>query len=468
MYIEQIYTNCLSEASYFIESEGKAIVIDPIRDTDKYLQLAKDKNATIEYIFETHFHADFVSGHLELAAQTNAPIVYGPNAETSFPIHKAKDGEVIQLGKISFTILHTPGHTLESTCYLLKDENGNDHAIFTGDTLFVGDVGRPDLFSGNMTKEELADMLFDSLQNKIKPLHDAVIVYPAHGPGSACGKALGKETFSTIGIQKATNYALKHTDRLDFIDEVTSGLNAPPPYFPINATINKKGHDLLGDIMNNVKALSVDEFAALINDDTILLDTRTADQFTEGFIPNSLFIGLDGRFAEWAGTLLPFNADILLIADEGKEQEAATRLARVGLDNIKGYLKGGFDAWKNSGKTCDLIINVEADELRIDMQYDADKMAIIDVRKPTEYEAGHIDVAENFSLADLEKEIEDLPEHKNLYVHCAGGYRSVIAASIMKQHGFHQLRNVIGGWGAITKIDDMPIELPQPKNAELN
>ncbi|MEY4876920.1 MAG: hypothetical protein RL708_2069 [Bacteroidota bacterium] len=468
MYIEQIYTTCLSEASYYIESEGEAVIIDPIRDTAKYMEMAKQRNTTIKYIFETHFHADFVSGHLELAEQTKAPIVYGPHAETTFSIHKAIDGEVIKLGKISFTVLHTPGHTLESTCYLLKDENGKDHAVFTGDTLFVGDVGRPDLFSGNMTKEDLADLLFDSLQNKIKPLHDDVIVYPAHGPGSACGKALGKETFSTIGIQKATNYALKHTDRLEFIDEVTSGLNAPPPYFPINAGINKKGHDLLDNVMQNAKALSIDEFEQLIKEKTIIVDTRKAEEFTEGFVPGSLFIGLEGRFAEWAGTLLPFNKNIVLVTEIGKEEESVIRLSRVGLDKVQGYLKGGFEAWKNAGKTCDIIISVDADELRIDMQYDADKIAIIDVRKPTEFEAAHIDVAENFSLADLEKEIEELPENKNLYVHCAGGYRSVIAASIMKQHGIHQLRNVNGGWGSISKIEDMPIALPQPNDIGLN
>jgi glyoxylase-like metal-dependent hydrolase (beta-lactamase superfamily II)/rhodanese-related sulfurtransferase len=468
MYIEQIYTNCLSEASYYIESENEAVIIDPIRDTAKYIELAKQRNATIKYIFETHFHADFVSGHLELSKQTNAPIVYGPNAETLFSIHKAIDGEVIKLGKISFTVLHTPGHTLESACYLLKDENNKDNAVFTGDTLFVGDVGRPDLFGSTITKEEMADMLFDSLQDKIKPLHDDVVVYPAHGPGSACGKALGKETFSTIGIQKATNYALKHTDRLDFIDEVTSGLNAPPPYFPINAGINKGVHHLLDDVMKNVKALSVAEFEALANTDTIIIDTRKADDFTEGFVPNSIFIGLDGRFAEWAGTLLPYNKNIILVSDLGKEEESIIRLTRVGLDNIKGYLQGGFEAWKSADKKIDIIINIEADELKMDLQFDADKLAVIDVRKPSEFEAGHIDIADNFSLANLTNEIEELPEYKNLYVHCAGGYRSVIAASILKQKGIHNLRNVIGGWGSITKIADMPIAVPEPKNIELN
>ena len=468
MYIEQIYTNCLSEASYFIESDGNAVVIYPLRDTEKYLELAKNKNAKIEYIFETHFHADFVSGHLELAQQTGAKIVYGPNAKTAFEIHQATDGEEIILGKIKFKILHTPGHTLESTCFLLMDENNKPNAVFTGDTLFVGDVGRPDLFSGNLTKEELAGMLFDSLNTKIKVLNDDVVVYPAHGPGSACGKALGKETFSTIGIQKATNYALRHTNKADFIKEVTTGLNTPPAYFPVNAKINQADHSLLNDVINSSKALSVEEFEVLTKTDVIILDTRVAAEFTSGFIPQSIFIGLDGRFAEWAGSILPFNKPIIIVAEKGKENETIVRLARVGLDNVKGFLDGGFDAWKNANKKTDLIIDVEADELKMDLQFDEDKTAVIDVRKPSEFEGGHIDVAQNFSLADLEKNLSELPEHKNMYVHCAGGYRSVIAASIMKKHGFHNLRNVLGGWGAISKLPDMPLVKPIPREAELN
>ncbi len=468
MYIEQIYTSCLSEASYYIESENEAVIIDPLRDTEKYLALAKSRNATIKYIFETHFHADFVSGHLELSKQTHAPIVYGPHAETNFSIHKAIDGEEIKLGKIKFQILHTPGHTLESTCYLLMDENNKPNAIFTGDTLFVGDVGRPDLFSGNLSKEELAGMLFDSLQSKIKPLSDAVTVYPAHGPGSACGKALGKETFSTIGIQKATNYALKHNNKTDFVKDVTSGLNAPPPYFPINAGINKNGHQLLDDVMSSAKALSIEEFEAIAKTDAIILDTRTADKFTEGFIPNSIFIGLDGRFAEWAGTILPYDKNIILVTEIGKEQESIVRLGRVGLDKVIGYLQGGFEAWKSANKKFDLVINVEADELKMDLQYDEDKMAVIDVRKPSEFEGGHIDIAQNFSLANLENEMTDLPDNKNMYVHCAGGYRSVIAISLMKKEGYHNVRNIVGGWGTITKVPEMPIVLPVPKEASLN
>ena len=468
MFVEQLYTGCLSEAAYYIESEGVAAVIDPIRDIDDYLQLAQKRNAKIKYIFETHFHADFVSGHLELSQQTNAPIVYGPNAETTFKIHQAKDGEEIKLGKIKFQILHTPGHTLESTCYLLMDENNNPNAVFTGDTLFVGDVGRPDLFSGNLSKEELAGMLFDSLQSKIKTLPDAVTVYPAHGPGSACGKALGKETFSTMGIQKATNYALKHHNKADFVKDVTSGLNAPPVYFPINAGINKNGHELLDNVMSNAKALSIEEFEAISKTDIIILDTRNAAQFADGFIPESIFIGLDGRFAEWAGTILPYDKNIVLVTEIGKEQESIVRLSRVGLDKVIGYLQGGFEAWKNANKKFDLVINVEADELKMDLQYDEDKMAVIDVRKPSEFENGHIDIAQNFSLAELSEEMTDLPENKNLYVHCAGGYRSVIAISLMKKEGYHNVRNIVGGWSEIMKVPEMPIVLPVPKETQLN
>ncbi len=468
MYVEQIYTNCISEASYYIESDGQAAIIDPLRDTEKYLQLAKQRNAKIEYIFETHFHADFVSGHLELSQQTHAPIVFGPHAEPNFSIHKAIDGEEIKLGKIKIKVLHTPGHTLESTCYLLLDENEKPNAVFTGDTLFVGDVGRPDLFSGNLTKEELAGMLFDSLQTKIKTLPDDVTVYPAHGPGSACGKALGKETFSTIGNQKINNYALRHTNKSDFIKDVTTGLNAPPIYFPINAKLNQQNHLLLNDVMKSVKALSVAEFEAIAKTEAIILDTRNTQIFAEGFIPQSIFIGLDGRFAEWAGTLLPYNKPIILVTEIGKENESIMRLSRVGLDNVKGFLQGGFESWKNAGKKIDMIINIEADELKIDLQFDENKMAVIDVRKPSEFEDGHIDVAENFSLADLEKNIGAIPENKNLYVHCAGGYRSVIAASILKKHGVHQLRNVLGGYGVIAKIPDMPITLPSDKKVQLN
>ncbi len=464
MYIEQIYTSCLSEASYYIESDGFAAVIDPLRDTDQYIALASSRKAKIKYIIETHFHADFVSGHLELAKQTGATIVYGPEAETKFEKYSAEDGEVLQLGKITLTVLHTPGHTLESSCFLLKDESGKDHCVFTGDTLFVGDVGRPDLFSGNLTKEVLAGKLFDSLQQKIKTLNDDVIVYPAHGPGSSCGKSLGKETFSTIGIQKATNYALRHTNKSDFVKEVTTGLVAPPAYFPINAGINKGGYKLMHESLAvSYKALNVSEFESKQKEGTIIIDTRTADEFTAGFIPSAIFIGLDGRFAEWAGSLLPFDKDLIVVAPEGKETETAIRLSRVGLDRVVGYLEGGFMAWQSAGKPIDLVINIDADELKMDLQFDPIKTAVVDVRKPTEFENGHIDVAENFPLSSLEAEFKDLPKSKNLYIHCAGGYRSVIAISLLKRHHVHHLRNVLGGYSAITKVPGMPLAVQTAK-----
>ncbi len=466
MYIEQIYTNCLSEASYYIESAGEAVIIDPLRDTDKYLALAAQRNCTIKYIFETHFHADFVSGHLELAHQTGAAIVYGPNAKTNFAIQQVADGEIIKLGQLQFKVLHTPGHTMESTCFLLQDETGKDYAVFTGDTLFVGDVGRPDLFGAVMSKEELAGYLYDSLQQKLKPLADHVIVYPAHGPGSSCGKNLGKETFSTIGTQKASNYALKDMSKESFIQEVTSGLSTPPQYFPFNAKINREGYALMENLKSAYVALTPSAVAAHQANGVVVIDSRTADEFTEGFIPESIFIGLDGRFAEWAGSLIPLDKTIILVTAAGKEQESMTRLARVGFDHIIGYLSGGFEAWKTAGMKIDMIINVDADELRMDMQFD-EKLSIIDVRKPSEFANGHIDVALNFSLADLESTIADLPNQDNLYVHCAGGYRSVIAASIMKKYGIHTVRNVLGGWAKITEVTDMPLALPS-KSAALN
>jgi hydroxyacylglutathione hydrolase len=333
MYIKQLYTTCLSEAAYYIESEGQAAIIDPLRDVDVYLALAKERNTTIKYIFETHFHADFVSGHLDLSRQTGAPIVYGPQTVTNFPVHVAKDGEVFTLGKTSFEVLHTPGHTIESTCYLLKDETGKPNAIFTGDTLFVGDVGRPDLSSGDMTSEELAAIMYDTLQQKIIPLADDITVYPAHGPGSSCGKSLGPHTFSSIGEEKKNNYALQPQSREAFIKAVTTGLADAPRYFSINAKINKEGYDSLDEVKTKgMKALSVEAFKELRNNaDMIVLDTRHAATFTQGFIPGSIFIGLEGRFAEWAGSLLPFDKPMLLVTDPGQEEESLIRLARVGL-----------------------------------------------------------------------------------------------------------------------------------------
>ena len=460
MFIKQLYTGCLSEAAYYVESEGQAAIIDPLRDIDSYLQLATERNATIKYIFETHFHADFVSGHLDLQKATGAPIVYGPNTETGFPIHLAKDGETFQLGKLSIQVLHTPGHTLESTCYLLKDEAGKEHAVFTGDTLFVGDVGRPDLSSGNMSKEDLASLLYDSLQNRIATLPDDVIVYPAHGAGSSCGKNLGPETHSTIGEQKKTNYALQPQSREEFIRAVTDGLALPPQYFPINARINKEGYDSLDNILENgLKPLSIPAFKEFqSNEDVIVLDTRKASVFTSGFVPHSISVGLEGRFAEWAGSLLPFDKTIVLVTEAGKERETVVRLARVGFSKMEGYLEGGFEAWQQAGEEVDMIIDVEADELAMDLPFDQN-LVIVDVRRETEFADGHIQGAQNIPLAEMTDpgNLANLEEHQNLYVHCAGGYRSVIAASIMKRQGIHNLRNVLGGWGTISKQEGIEI-----------
>ncbi len=453
MYIEQLYTGCLSEAAYYIESNGEAAVIDPLRDIDSYLQLANQRKATIRYIFETHFHADFVSGHLDLSQATGAPIVYGPKTETKFPVHVAADGEVFQLGALTIRLLHTPGHTLESSCYLLKDENGKDHCVFTGDTLFVGDVGRPDLAQKGeeITTTDLAGMMYESIHTKLFPLADDVIVYPAHGPGSSCGKNLGPNTHSTIGEEKKTNYAMKAASKEDFINLVTDGITAPPSYFPINAMINKEGYDSLDKILQKgMTALSVTDFKAAITEDTVILDTRRADEFVNGFVPGSVSIGLEGRFAEWAGSLLSFNAPLLLVTDKGKEKETIIRLARVGFSKVNGYLEGSFEAWKNSGEPIDMVIDVEADELMMDIPFD-DKLVIVDVRKPAEYADGHLKNAVNIPLNDMTDpaSMANLEEDQNIYVHCAGGYRSVIASSLLKRQGIHNIRNITGGWSKI-------------------
>lgn len=453
MFIKQLYTGCISEAAYYIESNGEAAVVDPLRDIDAYLQLATERKATIKYIFETHFHADFVSGHIDLAKATGATIVYGPKTETKFDVHVAKDGEQFTLGKVSLEILHTPGHTLESTCFLLKDENGKDYCIFTGDTLFVGDVGRPDLAQkeAELTTQDLAGMLYESLQSKIVPLADDVIVYPAHGPGSSCGKNLGPHTHSTIGEEKQTNYALRAQNKAEFIHAVTEGLPAPPQYFPINAKINKEGYENLDALLNQgLQPLSIEEVKKAIETDALLLDTRHADVFTQGFIPGSVFIGLEGRFAEWAGSLLPFDKPMILISEPGKEKETIIRLARVGFSKVIGYVDGGFEAWKAAGEEIDMIINVEADELAMDIPFD-DNLVVLDVRKPTEFADGHVKDALNIPLNDLTDPLNmaALEEDQNVYVHCQGGYRSVIAASLLKRQGLHNLRNVVGGWNKI-------------------
>ncbi|QEC68608.1 MBL fold metallo-hydrolase [Panacibacter ginsenosidivorans] len=454
MYIEQLYTGCLSEAAYYIESKGEAAIIDPLRDIEDYLQMAEERKSKIKYIFETHFHADFVSGHIDLSKATGAPIIYGPNTEAGFQIHLAKDGEIFKLGDVSIEVLHTPGHTLESTCYLLKDEKGKEHAVFTGDTLFVGDVGRPDLAQkgATVTMDDLAGMMYESLQKKIIPLADDVIVYPAHGPGSSCGKNLGPQTYSTIGEEKKTNYALQQQSKEAFIKAVTDGLAAPPQYFPVNAKINKEGYSSLDAVMEKaLQPLTVEAFKAIVDkEEAIILDTRHADEFVNGFVPGSIFIGLEGRFAEWAGSLLPFDQEIALVTEPGKEKETATRLARVGFEKFAGYLEGGFEAWKKSGNTVDIIIDVAPDELAMDIPFD-NHLVVLDVRKEPEFADGHVKDAVNLPLNDLVDpgSMANINDTDNLYVHCAGGYRSVIACSMLKRQGIHNIRNITGGWAAI-------------------
>jgi glyoxylase-like metal-dependent hydrolase (beta-lactamase superfamily II)/rhodanese-related sulfurtransferase len=459
MFVQQLYTGCISEAAYYIESNGVAAIIDPLRDIDAYLQLAKQRNTSIQYIFETHFHADFVSGHLDLATATGASIIYGPNTVTKFEVTVAKDKQVFEIGDTTLQVLHTPGHTLESSCYLLKDETGKDHAIFTGDTLFVGDVGRPDLAQkdNEITIEDLAGMLYDSLHEKIMPLADDVIVYPAHGAGSSCGKNLGSETFSTIGTQKQTNYALQPQSKEDFIIAVTDGLTAPPQYFPINAKINKEGYESLDTVLaNGLKALTVASFKEQITTfEPVILDTRNATLFTQGFIPGAISIGLEGRFAEFAGSILPFDKAILLVCEPGTEKESIVRLARVGFENIIGHLAGGFDAWTKAGEPIDLIIDVEADELAMDIPFDPN-MVIVDVRKTSEFDKGHIKEALTIPLDELTDpaSMANFDDNQNIYIHCAGGYRSVIASSLIKRQGIHNIRNVIGGFKAISELSD--------------
>ena len=453
MYIQQLYTGCLSEAAYYIESDGEAAIIDPLRDIDPYLQLANERKARIKYIFETHFHADFVSGHIDLSQATGAPIVYGPGTVTKFPVQVARDGEEFTVGQLRIKVLHTPGHTLESTCFLLKDPAGNNHCVFTGDTLFVGDVGRPDLAQKGeeLSMHDLAGMMYDSIHRQLLPLGDDVIIYPAHGAGSSCGKNLGKETFSTIGEQKKYNYALKAASKEAFIKAVTDGIPAPPQYFPVNARINKEGYEQLDQVLSNgLTALNIAAFKKEMEDNAVILDTRPADQFTQGFVPGSIFIGLEGRFAEWAGSLLSFTSPMILVTEPGKEKETIIRLARVGLDNVKGYLEGGFEVWKQSGEPIDMIIDVEADELMMDIPHDPN-LVVLDVRRETEFADGHLKDAVNLPLNEMTDpgSMANIEETQNLYVHCAGGYRSVIAASLLKRQGIHNLRNITGGWGKI-------------------
>lgn len=455
MFIKQLYTACLSEAAYYIESKGEAAIIDPLRDIEGYIELARERNAAIKYIFETNFHADFVSGHIDLAKATNAPIIYGPQTETAFNATIAEDGQIFSIGKLMLKVLYTPGHTIESTCYLLKNEEGKDYAVFTGDTLFVGDVGRPDLITGNMTKEEMAGMLYESLQTKILLLENDVIVYPAHGAGSSCGKNIGTETQSTIGEQKKTNYALQQTSKEAFVQMVTKGLADAPNYFPVNAKINKEGYESMDTVLENgLTQLTVAEFKKHINEEEIILDTRKKSEFAQGFIPGSIFIGLEGKFAEWAGSILPFDKPLLLVTENGKEKETVIRLARVGFSKITGYLQGGFEAWKQAGEKTDLIIDVETDEFAMDIPFD-DRLVVVDVRKEVEFADGHVKDAVNIPLGSMTDpgSMANIEDTDNLYLHCGSGYRSVIAASLLKRQGIHNLRNITGGW---EKIKDEP------------
>ena len=451
MIIEQIYTGCLAQGAYYIESNGEVAIIDPLREVEDYLDRATKNKANIRYIFETHFHADFVSGHLTLAEKTGGRIVFGPNAQTKFDSYTATDGEVFQLGEITITALHTPGHTMESTTYLLKDKHGKDTAIFTGDTLFLGDVGRPDLAQkSSMTQEDLASTLYDSLRNKIMPLANDIIVYPAHGAGSACGKNLSKETVGSLGDQKQHNYALRiDMTKEEFVKEVTDGLLPPPAYFPLNVALNKEGYKSIDEVIKRgTRALSPKDFELVANEtDALIIDVRHQFEFIKGFIPQSIFIGLGGTFAPWVGALVKdIHQSILLVVPDEMQKETITRLSRVGFDNVLGYLTGGFNAWAAAGKEVDTLQSVSAEVLEKKIHKDA---IVFDVRKPGEYAAEHIENVTSTPLDFLNNHLTEFPSNKDFYLHCAGGYRSVIAASILKARGFSKVIDVAGGYGAI-------------------
>ena len=469
MKIEQIYTGCLAQGAYYIESKGEVAIIDPLREITPYLERAKKDNAKIKYIFETHFHADFVSGHITLSKETGAPIVYGPTANPSFEAITAIDGEEFRLGKITLVALHTPGHTMESTTYLLRDENGKDHAIFSGDTLFLGDVGRPDLAqkAASMTQEELAGTLFDSLRTKIMPLADDVIVYPAHGAGSACGKNMMKETVDTLGNQKKMNYALRaDMTREEFIKEVTDGLLPPPQYFPLNVKMNKEGYEHIDEVIERgTVALSPKAFETAANQTgAVVLDVRHQDDFAKAHVPRSIFIGLNGSFAPWVGALIAdVKQSILLIAPKGKEEETITRLSRVGFDGTIGYLEGGIEAWAEAGLEIDTVQSIDASTFA--QEFTKDSM-VFDVRKEPEFTAEHIVDAKLTPLDFINDHLSEFPSEGTFYVHCAGGYRSMIAASILKSRGIHNLVDIAGGFGAIAKTDIPTTEFACPTNSK--
>ncbi len=456
MKIEQIYTGCLAQGAYYITSEGEAAIIDPLREVKPYLERLETDGVKLKYIFETHFHADFVSGHIDLSRHTGAPIVYGPDAACEFDCISAKDGQEFKVGKVTIKVLHTPGHTLESTTFLLKDENGKDHCIFSGDTLFLGDVGRPDLAqkAAHMTQEQLAGLLYDSLTSKIMPLADDVIVYPAHGAGSACGKNMMKETVDTLGNQKKVNYALNQPNRDAFIKAVTEGLLPPPAYFPSNVAMNKKGYQAFEEVMNQgMRALTPAEFEVVAEETgAVVLDTRLPGDFAKGFVPQSVSIGLKGDFAPWVGALLAdVNQPILLITEEGQEEESVTRLSRVGFDHVLGHLAGGYAAWKAAGKETDTVNRITAEEFA--SKFKKGESVVLDIRREGEYEAEHVDEAYSRPLAYINDWIKDVNPAHHFYMHCASGYRSMIAASILKARGYHNFSEIDGGFTAIKKTE---------------
>jgi len=468
MKIEQIYTGCLAEAAYYIESNGEAAIIDPLREVGPYLKKAEQNGASIKYIFETHFHADFVSGHVDLAEKSGAVIVYGPTAKTTFKSHIATDGEEFKIGKLTIKTLHTPGHTLESTTYLLLDEQGKEHCIFSGDTLFIGDVGRPDLAQkGELTMDDLAGILYDSLHAKIMTLPDDVIVYPAHGAGSACGKSMSKETFDTLGHQKEVNYALKASSKEQFIKEVTDGILPPPQYFAKNAAMNKGGYESIDDVYEKgLVALSPEDFEITANQTgALILDTRDPQVFAKGFIPKSINIGLNGQFAPWVGALITdLKQELLLVTEDGKEQETITRLARVGYDNTIGYLDGGLPAWQNAGKETDQIESISASEFETAVNT-SENINALDVRKPGEYESEHLESTLTRPLDYINEWTTELNPDQTYFIHCAGGYRSMIAASILKARGIENVIDVAGGYGAIKNTNLKRTDFACPSKA---
>lgn len=456
MKIEQIYTGCLAQGAYYIQSGNEAVIIDPLREVDIYIEKATENGATIKYIFETHFHADFVSGHLDLSKKTGAKIIFGPTAQTAFESHIAEDGEIFEVGEVKIKLLHTPGHTMESSTYLLIDENGKEKAIFSGDTLFIGDVGRPDLaVRSDLSEKDLAGYLYDSLRTKIMTLPDDVIVYPAHGAGSACGKNMSSETWDTLGNQKKVNYALRSDmSKEEFIKEVTEGIMPPPQYFAKNAMMNKSGYESIDKVMETgTVPLDVQTFEAMANHEgALVLDTRPQKDYVVGHIPNSIFIGIDGNFAPWVGALITdLKQPIIFIADEGREEEVVTRLSRVGYDNTLGYLKGGFQSWVNAGKETDNLESISPQEF--EKRWNAEKLTVLDVRKPGEFEAEHVDQSITFPLDFINAHMDEVDAKHKYYIYCAGGYRSVIAASILKSRGIHDLVNVEQGFKGISETE---------------